>query len=157
MDLNALMQAAMQDPKAAAFLQQMLAGGTSMDQRLPKIAPQELRVPKIASPEAPLPVFDQAQSSMDELLGRWGPGAAGGEPQQPGGFEPQPMDVSGMSATSLGGSGIPPEDPGMIGQMEGPAIPPVDPITQTTLPPPGQEQGDDLISLLGRVLGRGGA
>jgi hypothetical protein len=120
MDLNALMQAAAQDPKAAAFLQQMLAGGTPIDQRMPEIAPQSLRAPSIQEmPEAAqMPVFQPAKSAMDELLKNYNPQAQagqGGDPTLPPGVQPVQPALAGAGGQPAAPAG----DPGMIGQMEG--------------------------------------
>lgn len=126
MDLNALMQAASQDPSAAQFIQQLLSGGGSMMSRMPEIQRQELHAPDIQPMEsaAPLPVFEPVKSRVDELLAKWSP------PTPQAGVDPstfaQPTDMLGAMGQPPAGAGAPAE-----------GIPPQGDITQTTLPPPG--------------------
>ena len=170
MDLNAMMAAAQNDPKAAAFLQQLLAGGTPMSQRLPEIAPQALRAPEIVDmPEqAAMPVFQPAKNAMDKLLGQYTPQPAAGQPGQPGaaGVPPDPAAAAGGAPVAPPGidaqGPMPrPVDPGMLGQMEGQG-----PITETPIGVSPEQaaagQGDpgslmDFLTMAKGWLGQGGA
>ena len=186
MDIQALMQAAQGgDPQAAQFIQQLLSGGTPLSQRLPEIQRQELVVPELAesgpNPGAGmgeglgalgnLPVFDGVRARLGEMRDGWfnrgqgAPGGAGmGQPYGQVGVNP-----AGMAPPTSLGQG----DPGMIGQMEGPPSPaqqmeaagmgmpnlgqpgPQAPQAAPGLPQP--QEGEDLITMIGRMLGKGGA
>lgn len=146
MNIDALMSAAQGgDQEAAAFLQQMLAGGTSMMQRMPQIQPIVPNPPPMSEMQDYAPSYESAGQAVESLLERMLPERGGAAPQQ--GPMPAPAPAAGP-----GGPMGPMADP-MAGSPAGGYDPSSQPITQTTLPP----MGDDFLSMLEGAVNGGGA
>jgi hypothetical protein len=150
MDINALMGAAQSDPRLAQFLQQATQGVQAGGGGPQEIMAQMAKLIGSAKPpqfgqfteDAPLPVFDPANTALDELFAKYGPQAAT-PAANPGEMQGPPM---------------PPPPPGPIfGQPPQAAPPPGPPITMETLPPPGQMGDVDLLQMLQQALSGGGA
>lgn len=147
MDLNALMQGAMQDPAARDFITQLLSQPNQRVQTLaqyiqPRQGPQFADM-SMGEQSSPTQSFDNARSLMDELLGQpilppeqgppapppgamGAPGGAAPPPAAPPGMSPptplaplSPIETSVLGPMEIGGINLSLLDE-MLGGMSGP-------------------------------------
>ena len=120
MDVNALLQGAMQDPAARDFITKLLAGPDPRYAQMAQLAAQQRRGPDFSfmqgggGGETGEGAFDGAYSAMDELLKGFDPAQAAA-PQAPAGA---PMSPPGMGAPSVAPAGPAAPSP-MTGYMPG--------------------------------------
>jgi hypothetical protein len=120
MDLNALLQAAMQDPAARDFIGKMVGGAAPQPQGPD---PRAMMAQSIQSAgRAPTPAFSGAKRAVDEMLRGFDPMRAAQPPQAPPqapqgapaappgmGMAPQPGMAPPAPAPGQGGMGMPPD------------------------------------------------